>query len=108
MRKTRIDEVPQCINVFRCDKIISISENKDIEAIEIQNTDGFIQDNMRQKDAIEFEIAITKKGVDIFIKEKAVLNTLIDASHEDETVKAADAKNKTAAKTNNFKNMAKT
>ena len=24
---------------------------------------------MRQKDAIEFEIAITKKGVDIFIKE---------------------------------------
>ena len=37
------------------------------------------------------------QGYDIFIKEKAVLNTLIDASHEDETVKAADAKNKTAA-----------
>lgn len=29
-------------------------------------------------------------GFDIFIKEKAVLNNLIDASHEDETVKAAE------------------
>ena len=66
---TAYNHLLKCINVFRCDKIISISENKDIEAIEIQNTDGFIQDNMRQKDAIEFEIAITKKGVDIFIKE---------------------------------------
>lgn len=37
------------------------------------------------------------QGYDIFIKEKAVLNTLIDASHENETVKAADAKSKTAA-----------
>ena len=37
------------------------------------------------------------QGYDIFIKEKAVLNTLIDASHEDETVKATDAKSKTAA-----------
>ena len=37
------------------------------------------------------------QGYDIFIKEKAVLNTLIDSSHEDETVKAADAKSKTAA-----------
>lgn len=37
------------------------------------------------------------QGYDIFIKEKAVLNTLIDASHEDETVKAVDAKSKTAA-----------
>lgn len=66
---TAYNHLLNCINVFRCDKIISISENKDIEAIEIQNTDEFIQDNMRQKDAIEFEIAITKKGVDIFIKE---------------------------------------
>lgn len=37
------------------------------------------------------------QGYDIFIKEKAVLNTLIDASHENETVKAADTKSKTAA-----------
>lgn len=37
------------------------------------------------------------QGYNIFIKEKAVLNTLIDASHEDETVKTADAKSKTAA-----------
>lgn len=29
-------------------------------------------------------------GFDIFIKEKAVLNTLIDASHDDETVKAKE------------------
>lgn len=29
-------------------------------------------------------------GFDIFIKEKAVLNTLIDASHEDESVKATE------------------
>lgn len=35
-------------------------------------------------------------GYDIFIKEKAVLNTLIDASHEDESVKA---KTKDAEKT---------
>ena len=34
---------------------------------------------------------------DIFIKEKAVLNTLIDAAHEDESVKNADAKDKTNA-----------
>ena len=37
------------------------------------------------------------QGYDICIKEKAVLNTRIDASREDETVKAADAKSKTAA-----------
>ena len=66
---TAYNHLLKCINVFRCDKIISISENKDIAAIEIQNTDKFIQDNMRKEDAIEFEIAITKKGVDIFIKE---------------------------------------
>lgn len=37
-------------------------------------------------------------GYDIFIKEKAVLNTLIDASHEDDTVKdVKDAKDKTSA-----------
>jgi len=36
-------------------------------------------------------------GYDIFIKEKAVLNTLIDAAHEDETVKQAAEKNKTTA-----------
>jgi CRISPR-associated protein Csd2 len=34
-------------------------------------------------------------GYDIFIKEKAVLNTLIDAAHEDESVKTA--KDKTSA-----------
>ena len=31
-------------------------------------------------------------GYDIFIKEKAVLNTLIDAAHEEETVKNASDK----------------
>ena len=36
-------------------------------------------------------------GYDIFIKEKAVLNTLIDESNEDDTVKAKDAKDKTSA-----------
>ncbi len=35
-------------------------------------------------------------GYDIFIKEKAVLNTLIDAAHEEETVKQAAEKDKTA------------
>lgn len=35
------------------------------------------------------------EGYDIFIKEKAVLNTLIDKSHDEQVVK--DAKNKTAA-----------
>lgn len=40
-------------------------------------------------------------GYDIFIKEKAVLNTLIDASHEDDTVKTVkDAKDKTSAARN--------
>ena len=34
-------------------------------------------------------------GYDIFIREKAVLNTMIDAAHDDETVKAA--KDKTSA-----------
>ena len=35
-------------------------------------------------------------GYDIFIKEKAVLNTLIDAAHEEENVKNAAEKDKTA------------
>lgn len=35
-------------------------------------------------------------GYDIFIKEKAVLNTLIDAAHEEEKVKQAAEKDKTA------------
>lgn len=35
-------------------------------------------------------------GYDIFIKEKAVLNTLIDAAHEEENVKQAAEKDKTA------------
>ena len=66
---TAYNHLLKCINVFRCDKITSIRENKDIEALEISNINDFIRDNMRQKDAKEFEIAITKKGVDIFIKE---------------------------------------
>lgn len=66
---TAYNHLLKCINVFRCDKITSIRENKDIDALEISNINDFIRDNMRQKDAIEFEIAITKKGVDIFIKE---------------------------------------
>ena len=36
-------------------------------------------------------------GYDIFIKEKAVLNTLIDAAHEDESVKKAEEKDKANA-----------
>lgn len=36
------------------------------------------------------------EGYDIFIKEKAVLNTLIDTAHEDESVKKAAEKDKTA------------
>lgn len=36
-------------------------------------------------------------GYDIFIKEKAVLNKLIDESHEEETVKAKEAGDKTEA-----------
>lgn len=36
------------------------------------------------------------EGYDIFIKEKAVLNTLIDAAHEDEDVKKAAEKDKSA------------
>lgn len=36
-------------------------------------------------------------GYDIFIKEKAVLNTLIDNAHEADTVKKANDKDKTAA-----------
>ena len=36
-------------------------------------------------------------GYDIFIKEKAVLNTLIDAAHDDDSVKKADDKDKANA-----------
>ena len=36
-------------------------------------------------------------GYDIFIKEKAVLNTLIDAAHEEDEVKTAKEKEKTSA-----------
>lgn len=42
------------------------------------------------------QIACSKKeGYDIFIREKGVLNQLIDEAHEDDNVKKADAKNKT-------------
>lgn len=37
------------------------------------------------------------KGYDIFIKEKAVLNTAIDKAHDDETVKSASTTDKTEA-----------
>lgn len=38
-----------------------------------------------------------KKGYDVFIKEKAVLNTLIDAAHEQEEVKSKEKGDKTEA-----------
>lgn len=38
-----------------------------------------------------------EKGYDIFIKEKAVLNTLIDKAHDDDTVKTKGEKDKTEA-----------
>lgn len=66
---TAYNHVLKSINIFRCDKIISIIENREVTPIEIANTDDFIRTNLREKDAVEFEITITKKGVDIFIKE---------------------------------------
>lgn len=57
------------IQVFRCDKIISLSKNEDIVPVNIDRIKSLSQNIFKDKNAIDFEVKITNKGVDIFSKE---------------------------------------
>ncbi len=57
------------IQVFRCDKIIELSKNTSIEPVLFNEVKSSSKNIYRQKDAIDFEVFVTTKGVDLFHKE---------------------------------------
>lgn len=57
------------LQVFRCDKIIALSSNKSKNPIDIEKTKTLLMDGFKDKKAIDFEVSITNKGIDIFLKE---------------------------------------
>lgn len=65
------------LQIFRCDKIISIEINKNVKPIDNDKIKILKNDNMKDKNAIEFEVSITDKGADIFIKENYSSMTLV-------------------------------
>lgn len=67
--------------------------------IDANTSEGLITDVCLKRKVRNY-VQVAKQcaaGYDIFIKEKAVLNTLIDASHEDESVKSKEKGDKTEA-----------
>ena len=65
------------LQIFRCDKIISIGNNKNVKPIDNDKIKLLKNNNMKDKNAIEFEVSITDKGADIFIKENYSSMTLL-------------------------------
>ncbi|WP_101772274.1 helix-turn-helix transcriptional regulator [Peptostreptococcus faecalis] len=57
------------LQVFRCDKIISLSTNENKQSIDIKKIEALLEVNFKNEDSTDFEIEITNKGVDIFLKE---------------------------------------
>lgn len=55
--------------VFRCDKILSLSTNENIPPVDNNRLESLKKNNFKEKNATDFEINITEKGVDLFIKE---------------------------------------
>ncbi|MCP9312031.1 WYL domain-containing protein [Liquorilactobacillus satsumensis] len=65
------------LQVFRCDKIFSLSVNEKIRPIKTEKAKKILKKKFKNDNATDFEVAITDKGVDIFIKENYPSMTLI-------------------------------
>jgi len=57
------------LQVFRCDKITSLSGNEIICPIDVEKTKALLMDSFKEENATDFEVSITNKGIDIFLKE---------------------------------------
>ncbi|MEB6065118.1 YafY family transcriptional regulator [Enterococcus gallinarum] len=65
------------LQVFRCDKIISLSSNQTQNPIDIEKTKILLMDSFKDENATDFEVSITNKGIDIFLKENYPSMSLI-------------------------------
>lgn len=70
------------IQVFRCDKLLSVYTNDNIKPIDNNKLESLKKNNFKEKNATNFEIGITEKGVDLFIKENYPSMTLIPGNHK--------------------------
>ncbi len=57
------------LQVFRCDKIASISANEDKAPVIREKVKALLDNGFKDQDATDFEVAVTNKGVDMFRKE---------------------------------------
>lgn len=57
------------LQLFRCDKIIALSNNESKSPIGVEKINSLLMGSFKDKNATDFEVTITKKGIDIFIKE---------------------------------------
>ena len=57
------------LQVFRCDKIMTLSKNESKVSIDDVCIKAHVNANFKDKNATEFEVTITPKGVDLFLKE---------------------------------------
>ena len=64
------------MQVFRCDKILSLSVNKNKEPVNDHKIETLKKNNFKEKNSTDFEVNITEKGVDLFIKENYPSMTL--------------------------------
>lgn len=65
------------MQVFRCDKILSLSINENKEPVDNYRIETLKKINFKKKNSTDFEVNITKKGVDLFIKENYPSMSLI-------------------------------
>ena len=65
------------MQVFRCDKILSLSINENKEPVDNYRIETLKKNNFKEKNSTDFEVNITKKGVDLFIKENYPSMSLI-------------------------------
>ena len=59
----------QKVQVFRCDKILSLSPSNQFDGIPLEQFNRLEDKLYKDKTAIEFEVLISDKGVDLFYKE---------------------------------------
>ena len=57
------------LQIFRCDKIVSLSSNRSKSPIDKKKIETLLKDSFKDDNATDFEVSITTKGVDIFLKE---------------------------------------
>lgn len=57
------------VQVFRCDKIISLSRNKSKKPFSAAQMDSLSKNSFKDEHATNFEVFITDKGTDLFLKE---------------------------------------